>query len=331
MGTQFRALSYEEYYVGIVCALTLELSAVRYMLDVEHQRLPAKEGDPNIYILGELSGHNVTMTCLSGNQGKSAAATVATNMSRSFPRIKYRFLVGIGGGVPSEAHDIRLGDVVISMPDGQYGGVVQYDLGSDLENGFRVKGFLQPPPTVLRSAVQIMRSDYLTTSNVIPKHLSNLFEKHPDFDIYKRPLPDLDVLFESEYAHDSTQPTCNGCDKEKVVIRRQRDFKHPKIHYGLIASGDRVMRSAAKRSALIREVGDILCFEMEAAGLLAELPCIVIRGIADYADSHKNDKWQHYAAAAAAACAKELLSYIDVEDIPMNGAGNTYIAKILDA
>jgi hypothetical protein len=46
---------------------------------------------------------------------------------------------------------------------------------------------------------------------------------------------------------------------------------------------------------------------MEAAGLMNDFPCLVIRGICDYADSHKNDCWQRYAAAAAAACAKEIL------------------------
>src|SRR4051812_49225814 len=74
---------------------------------------------------------------------------------------------------------------------------------------------------------------------------------------------------------------------------------------------DRVMRSATKRNATGRDVGDILCFEMEAAGIMTEFPCLVIRGISDYADSHKNDIWQHNAAAAAAGCAKELLCYLD--------------------
>ncbi|KAL2782852.1 nucleoside phosphorylase domain-containing protein [Aspergillus keveii] len=317
-------LSYEDYHVGVVCALTFEMSAVRYMLDVEHERLPAKEGDPNIYILGELSGHNVALTCLPGNQGRSAAAAVATSMSRSFPHIKYRLLVGIGGGVPSKAHDIRLGDVVVSMPDGQYAGIVQYDLGSDLENGFKVKGFLHPPPTILRSAVQVMRSDHLTRPSEVRKHLSDFLERHTGLDIYKRPASESDILFESNYSHDSAQPTCDHCDKGRIVIRRPRDHKHATLHYGLIASGDRVMKSAAKRASLINEVGNVLCFEMEAAGLLAELPCIVIRGISDYADSHKNDDWQHYAAAAAAACAKELLSYLDVEVVPTSYIGNNF-------
>jgi hypothetical protein len=50
--------------------------------------------------------------------------------------------------------------------------------------------------------------------------------------------------------------------------------------------------------------------------------CIAIRGVCDYADSHKHKKWQPYAAAVAAAYAKRLLSVIStqaVEDLePVN-------------
>jgi nucleoside phosphorylase len=52
---------------------------------------------------------------------------------------------------------------------------------------------------------------------------------------------------------------------------------------------------------------------MEAAGLMNSFPCLVIRGICDYADSHKDDLWQRYAAATAAAYAKELLIYVSTE------------------
>lgn len=106
------------YTVAFICALELEMSAVRCMLDVSHPNLPTDPEDSNLYILGELSGHNVVLAWLSGYQGKGAAASVAANLSRSFPAIQWRFLVGIGGGVPSNEHDIRLGDVVISMPEG---------------------------------------------------------------------------------------------------------------------------------------------------------------------------------------------------------------------
>jgi hypothetical protein len=68
------------------------------------------------------------------------------------------------------------------------------------------------------------------------------------------------------------------------------------------------------KDALIRDKltsqKDVLCFEMEAAGLMNHFPCLVLRGICDYADSHKNKAWQGYAAMVAAAYAKDLLHRI---------------------
>lgn len=107
------------------------MGAMRYLLDREHQSLSPQPGDSNLYILGELGGYNVVLAWFSDTYGKSAAATVAKNTNRGFPSIEWRFLVGIGGGVPSKVHDIRLGNVVVSMPDGTHGGLVQYDLGKD--------------------------------------------------------------------------------------------------------------------------------------------------------------------------------------------------------
>ena len=304
--------SYEAYTVGIVCAIEFEMSAVRYMLDKEHVRLRRKPGESTLYILGELSGHNVVLAGLPGSQGKGAAAAVAKDMARTFPSIELRLMVGIGGGVPSKTNDIRLGDVVVSMPDGQHGGVVQYDLGKNTEEGFVMKGFLWPPPEILRSAVGIMRSDHRISKNKIPEFLLAMFQKSDDLRIsYQRPPAESDELFESGYHHIRNQATCGQCNRTKVVQRAPRE-PIPKIHYGLIASGDQVMRSATNAAEIDgRVVGDIMCFEMEAAGITTEYSCIAIRGISDYADSHKNDAWQHYAAAAAAGCAKELLSYVD--------------------
>ncbi|KAL8294227.1 hypothetical protein RB597_008021 [Gaeumannomyces tritici] len=312
--------NYDEYTVGIVCAIEFEMSAVRYMLDREHARPSTHPGDPNRYVLGELSGHNVVIACLPGTQGKGAAATVATNMGRTFPCLNLRLLVGIGGGVPSAKHDIRLGDVVISMPEGTHGGVVQYDLGKDTESGFILKGFLQPPPSILRAAVQEMRSDHLLEPVQIAPAVSTMVKRGPGLAIYKRPSVALDRLFKPEYPHPPQQPDCSQCDAAAQVSRTPRAAESPMVHYGLIASGDRVVKSAASQDALSRAVGDILCFEMEAAGVMSEFPCLVIRGVSDYADSHKNDDWNHYAAAAAAGCAKELLSHVGASPTKKSGA-----------
>jgi nucleoside phosphorylase len=69
------------------------------------------------------------------------------------------------------------------------------------------------------------------------------------------------------------------------------------------------MKDATVRDRLAAEM-DVLCFEMEAAGLMSHFPCLVIRGICDYSDSYKNKEWQGYAAMAAAAYAKDLLCRI---------------------
>ena len=279
--------TYNDYTVAVVFAMGFEMSAFRYMLDAEHPPLPAKPGDPNLYVVGNVHGHDIVLACLAGQQGKGAAATVATNMSRTFPRIELRFFVGIGGGVPSNRHDIRLGDVVISMPEGRHGGVVQYDLGRDGDAGFELKGFLWPPPTQLRSAVERMRSDHLVQTPKIDEYVSIMVQRSHRLATYARPSTP-DVLYSN---HDPSQE----------VPRSTRPFQEPAIHYGLIASGDRVIKSAIVRDSMVGRLGDVLCFEMEAAGMLSETPAIVIRGVSDYADAHKNDDWHGFAAATAAA------------------------------
>jgi nucleoside phosphorylase len=71
------------------------------------------------------------------------------------------------------------------------------------------------------------------------------------------------------------------------------------------------MKDGQTRDRLAQQFG-ILCFEMEAAGLMNQLPSLVIRGICDYSDSHKSKNWQGYAALTAAAYGKLLLSVVPV-------------------
>lgn len=100
-----------------------------------------------------------------------------------------------------------------------------------------------------------------------------------------------------------------------MIKRTERGSEEVVIHYGTIASGNQVMKDGETRDRISVELGGVLCFEMEAAGLAITFPCAVIRGICDYADSHKNKSWQPYAAATAAAVTKELLLIIPAEEI----------------
>ncbi|KAI4952726.1 hypothetical protein J4E91_003198 [Alternaria rosae] len=194
---------------------------------------------------------------------------------------------------------------------GQFGGVVQYDMGKSAPNEFRRTGFLNSPPQLLLSAVTAVHANNLLGKGTLRSRLTEV-ECIPAF---QRQKAGPDILFDASYDHEGGA-TCTDCNNDMQVIRSQRDDgAQVVIHSGTIASGNQVMRSATQRDQISHELGGVLCFEMEAAGLMNTFPCIVIRGICDYSDSHKNKEWQPYAAGTAAAYAKELLSRIPATDV----------------
>ncbi|KAF2846472.1 hypothetical protein T440DRAFT_471752 [Plenodomus tracheiphilus IPT5] len=304
----------EDYTVGWVCALPVELAAAKAMLDEKHEDAIRGVGDndENVYCLGSVAGHNVVIVCLpAGHIGNNPAATVATQLRAAFKGIRFGLMVGIGGGVPSAEADIRLGDVVVSQPQWTFGGVVQYDFGRRTPNRLERIGSLNSPPQILLSAVSTVQANAMVSESTLPDHLSTL-ERLPTFQ-RRRAGPDL--LFKAAYDHDHGA-TCDQCSVKSRQPRPKRESgAEVVVHYGTIASGNQVMKDAAERDRVSAELGGVLCFEMEAAGLMNSFPCLVIRGISDYADTHKNYQWQAHAAGTAAAYAKELLSTIPAADV----------------
>ena len=306
-----RRLRREDYSVGWVSALPIELAAAQVMLDEEHQYLDQDPHDTNLYTLGRIGEHNVVIACLpAGQTGTNPAAAVAIQMKSAFPSIRFGLMVGIGGGVPSEEADIRLGDVVVSQPHMGRGGVVQYEFGKATPSGFERTGFLNTPPTILLNAISKIRANDFAGKSSLSKYLFKL----GSLPAFKRDNAGPDVLFDVNYNHVEGS-TCGSCSKERAVERQPRVNQEIVVHYGIIASGNQVMRDGATRDVVSSELGGVLCFEMEAAGLMNNFPCLVIRGICDYADSHKNKKWQAYAAGTAAAYAKEVLSVIPATEV----------------
>ncbi|CAF3620941.1 unnamed protein product [Fusarium graminearum] len=303
--------SRSSYTVGILCALPLELLAVRALFDAKHDSPRYIRGDSNTYALGTLSNHMVVAACLpAGEYGTNAAADSASNMKRTYPNIEFCLLVGIGGGAPTQDNDIRLGDVVVSLPTTKYPGVIQYDLGKEIEGStFELTGSLHRPPRCLMTAVSSLRSNPDLPSNALQSSLEEVTRRVPESwkARYTHPGQDRDCLLKTTCTSCQTQGACSNREAH-VHKRTPRPTNHPEIHYGLIASGNRVLKDACVRDRWAKDYG-ILCFEMEAAGVMNTFPCLVIRGICDYADSHKNKRWQHYAAATAAAYAKLLLGH----------------------
>ncbi len=322
-------LGHQDYIVAWVCALPIEVAAAQAMLDEVHPDPPRNDKDPNVYTLGRIGEHNVVIACLPVDQA-------AIQMKTAFPSIRFGVMVGIGGGVPSAEADIRLGDVVVgiggrvlsaeadiclgdlvSQPYKEYGkGLIPYGFGKDAASGLERTSSLDVPPTILVDAISKVKAKYVRGISMFSKYLSKL----TDLPLFARGNAGPDILFEAAYEHTGGE-TCETCSKGRIV-RRQPRSKEIVVHYGTIASGNHVVRDGRARDMISLMFGGVLCLETEVAADLAKaFPYLAIRGISDYADSHKNEKWQSYAAATAAACAKELISVIqttEVEVMPVN-------------
>ncbi|RVD88962.1 uncharacterized protein DFL_003125 [Arthrobotrys flagrans] len=302
-----KILTHGDYAVAWICALDVELAAAKAMLDSIHPVLPSASNDDNSYTLGRIGDRNVVMACL--------------------PSGVYGDLIRLGGGVPSKGRGIRLGDIIVSNPTGTFGGVVQYDSSKFCEELKRT-GALNKPSFLLLAAIQKLKEEHLSRGSRVPDLIARMISDNPRLEHFRYQGRQNDRLFAADYEHRSSNE-CDDCEPEKLISRIPRSTNEPVAHYGLIASGNQVMRHGHTRDRLAQK-DDILCFELEAAGLMDNFPCLIIRGVSDYADSHKNKKWQPYAAATAAAYTKELLSIIppkqphELRTVASEEAGNDF-------
>ncbi|KAE8386040.1 nucleoside phosphorylase domain-containing protein [Aspergillus alliaceus] len=262
----------DSYTVAWICALEEEYFCACRMLDEEFNGLEISEdNDDNTYLV---------------SMARIQRARVARDMVRTFPHLRFALMVGIGGGAPSPRNDIRLGDIVLK--DGR----------------FQKTGQLNTPPEKLLGAIPEMRRLYRDKKK--PDRLAEHLRLLDDMEDYQKPA--VDWLYAADYSH-VDGPNRDRCDVRATVVRPERqNYRTLHVHYGNVASGNSVLKDAKMRDVYAQDPElNILCFEMEAAGPMNNIPCLVIRRICDYCDSHKNDEWHKYAALAAAAYARELL------------------------
>lgn len=258
----------EDCTVVWLCPLEVELRAAIAMLDRESAEIvPRVPGQNVIYTIGDIGPHRVAVVGYYQEQGLAVSGSIAAEVKRDLPKLQFGLLVGIAGGIPSSTHDIQLGDVAVAVPEDDCPGVVGYDLGKEKDDSpFELKHWQNSTDPMLRSAIGIVRAQY---PQRFRRHLA-VVESRTEFQ------------------------------------RPNSDASRPEVHYGIILSGNTVVKSKAKRDQLRSQYGGI-AVEMEAAGMMTRLPVAVIRGISDFADASKNKEWQPYAAIAAAAYAKEVL------------------------
>lgn len=307
-------LSPEEYTIGWICALDIEFIAARALFDTTHDPPDIPEVDSNVYAFGEMSGHNIVLATLPKFEfGPAPVALTAADMCQTFINIRVGLLVGIGSGAPTQKHDIRLGDVVVSCGRGDVAPVIPCDFGEDGEA--HIIGHLNNPPQLLMKAVDNLQAKFRVEGH---DHLEQairtaLFGNSRMQKYYRRPHTSTDVLYRSDFMASSS--SSNDADYDSMVVERQARLPDESfmVHYGPIISMNCVIKDPARRDYLSEHFG-ALCFEMDAAGLMNSFPCLVVRGICNYADSHRYKMWQGYAAMAAAAYAKELLAQISPSD-----------------
>ncbi|UKZ73418.1 hypothetical protein TrVFT333_001065 [Trichoderma virens FT-333] len=328
----------DDFKIAIICALPLEANIVSALFDRKWDgRWYGKgAGDSNVYSFGLIGRHNVVLAHMP-NMGKVAAAAAAVGLRASFQKINLALVVGICGGAPLGEHhsEIFLGDVVVSE------GIIQYDFGRRFPNNIFVRkdtpqDNLPRPNPEIRATIAKLRADHSWLQDKVSRHLHDLQRKFSAEVTY--PGPSEDILFNPTYQHKHQRSSectiCSGsngrgdvcdtvlglscelleCDLQGAVFRRKStqppatsaEWK-PAVHFGLFASGDTVMKSGKDRDDIAARDG-VIAFEMEGAGVWENLPgTLVIKGICDYADSHKSKKWQPYAAATATAVTKAFL------------------------
>lgn len=328
--------SREDYTVGIICRLPVEAAAAKATLDSIHASLittnQASEGNNN-FILGDLQGHNVVVV-YPKDFGNSSLADVTAQLHASYPSVRFNLMVGIAGGVPDTKDDVRLGDVVVSKSAAGWLGVLECDMtGERVEDQNAMSIPLDQPTLLLLTALGKAETAALFEESRMPRYVSEIVRKDPA--AFARPHPEQDILFDASYNHPTDHPEergCDHCDPHRIRPRLPRKAQDPVVHYGAIARAQHLARNGTGRDHLARR-HDILCFEKAPIGPRGDTQYLVIRGISDYADSHGSEIWQAWAAATAAAYAREILSFVPAASKTIPLAVNAYIeaAPILDA
>ncbi|KAM0079932.1 hypothetical protein ACKRZS_007911 [Fusarium odoratissimum] len=302
------------YNVAWIATLEIEARCALHMLDERYDgRFPMGRGDDYIFHAGSICGHNVVIATLPAGQeyGTGSAAALASQVKKSFPNLWFGLLVGVAAGLPKltgeeqKQRDIRLGDILVALPDGENAGLIAYDLGKvtgrDAFQPLRLGHALAATEAVVRAAIGSIKLGQPNESEVFLPYYERIKDMQHATGTFIDPGQDQDQFYEFE----------SGQQREVERPQRPKD-QRTRVWYGSIGSGDKLVRNASRRNEL-RDKYNIIGLEMEAAGTMNRIPVGVIRGVCDYGDENKNKDWQPYAAAMAAAYAKAILKEIPPE------------------
>jgi nucleoside phosphorylase len=298
-------LDFNIYTVAWIAPREIEAQAAWYMLDNVHQgNFSISRGDDYVYTAGDINGHNVVIATFPADHdyGVGSAAALAGQVKKSFPNLWFGLLVGVAAGLPNldriPPRDIRLGDILVGLGGGGNAGLVSYGLGKETSGGFELlrDGAQAKTETVLRAAIGNIKTFAPMRGNDFLKYYKNIKDKKHSNGTFADPGQKKDKFYQIAAMDDLT-----------LVERQPRqESERTQVWYGRVGSGDKLVENARKREEL-RDRFDLIGLEMEAAGTMNTIPVAVIRGACGYGDAQKNEEWQPYAAAMAAAYTKGVL------------------------
>nr|XP_002734237.1 PREDICTED: uncharacterized protein LOC100369615 [Saccoglossus kowalevskii] len=313
--------------IGIVTALDCEYIAMSFMFTKSLKTYIGNQpiGDLNRYKLGSIGNKTIVITSLPvGMTGEEVSAVTATRLCDVFPSVKILYMVGIAGGVPNIQYDeekaiqsikyirphVREGDVIVAYPvKDSSPGFIQYDYGKivsdiaseNLKGNIKRQTQIRLSPEGLSAAREIKNEFETHQSKPWIKTIENILRNRNKVNRlnqirFQRPT-DEERITASRIQH-----------PEENILRSPGE---PKVHFGILASANSVMRNSEIRDKLA-EAENIIGFEMENAGIavatsLSSKECMFVRGVCDYSDEFKDKAWQYYASLAAAAVAKCLI------------------------
>lgn len=254
------------YRIAWICPTPTDYDAAEYMLDKKHETptLPEHSTDQNVYTVGDCFGHNVVIVTFprGDTNGAISAAHVVEDLQSTFQRVESCILIGVAGALSvvdsenceleSDEHlvgadhnqlrkaDIRLGDVVVSVPDRKKSGVVRYFQGLDGAIEVQTSGFNNLSET-LRMATNHLKGGYFfirrnnSEERCILLNISRLLSDlsanrasdygYDDHDheptISKDKLKEYDLLFPQTYSH-SEECVRNKCCTKSGLTRAAR-------------------------------------------------------------------------------------------------------------
>ncbi|WP_224245970.1 tetratricopeptide repeat protein [Hyalangium gracile] len=265
--------------IAVLTVIPQELFAAREALNLS-EKTRSKDEVGTISYRGEVSSaltgrrYDVVLICLGRAGNAVSAASVQDVILRYQPQAV--LLMGIAAGLRGK---VRVGEVVLSER------VVAYE-----------------PAAAVRAPDGNSRQEPRPESQVIPHRMNqDVTHYRPEPERLQRRFMTLGGRFPEA-----------GQDKESFY--QEHVATRITVKTATIASGEKLLRDPARLLEVRALHGKIEVGEMEAVGLMeacqrSEVPWLVIRGISDFGDEFKDDRFHELASRTAAVVLADFIEH----------------------